>query len=200
MASSRFLHRLNAREVRCFNCFFSRKASHQLFQACDITCVLSQHQIRTVAHAVMRQSSHLKAQKATLTRLIHRKATFVTMNRKRLILATSAFHVLQAIPKARFLHICTAFNALRLRSTSPCHLPIPMASSRFLHMLNVREVRCLNRFCSRWSAHQLFQACDVTCVFPQNQIRAASHHVIRRTSFLSKGINTHLVPPHAQRP
>jgi len=35
-----------------------------------------------------------------------------------------------------------------------------MPSSRFLHMLRAREVRCLKRFISKWFACQLFQACD----------------------------------------
>ena len=36
-----------------------------------------------------------------------------------------------------------------------------MPSSRFLHMLRAREVRCLKRFISKWFACQLFQASDI---------------------------------------
>ena len=44
------------------------------------------------------------------------------------------------------------------------------ALTRLFHMRRAREVRCLKRFCSKWFAYQLLQACATICIFAQHHI------------------------------
>ena len=76
--------------------FCSKRFEVQVFQACAMTCEYSP---RLGPH--VSSTAESKGQAMLLTRCVQCRATFVTIDRKRILSVTIASHIFQALPMVR---------------------------------------------------------------------------------------------------